>query len=325
MLILKILGFLLKAIGIILLTLLALIVLLLLIVLFAPVRYRASIVREGTSLTVKARISWLGSILRIPITFQDGALDYKAKLLCFTVFPGKKKAQAADNEAKAAAQTEESPEESSSSGTNQPESEVTSGSDQPEGQSDTGAVMPEAEQESEVAGFFEKILYKLQQIADKIKETYQRLVIKLLNIKNTIRQKLIDIREKICRLKGRVSKIITFLKAEDTKFALKLAGKSIFQLIKYILPYKIKGEVVFGTGDPYSMGQALSVLGIFYGVYARTLQVEADFETSEFRLDMKLELKGRIRMIRLLFIALKLWFKGKLKQVIANAKGLMAD
>ncbi len=365
MLILKILGFLLKAIGIILLAFLVLLVLLLLVVLFVPVRYRASIIREGTDLKVKARISWLGSILHIPITFQDGALDYKAKLLCFTVFP-RKIAQTAENadessdngadvtaqpEDKALSQTEAGQESLSGADGVLQETKYAEGDtvssksgekdcagEEAEEVCDTNAESAESEErklveseileaeteETENEGFFERICVKLQQVIGKIKEKYQQLVVKVCGIKDTIKQKISEIKEKIVGLKGRISDVLIFLRAEDTKFALRLAGKSIFQLIKYILPYKIKGEVIFGTGDPYSMGQALSILGIFYGVYARTLQVEADFEATEFRLDVKLELKGRIRMIRLLYIALKLWFKGKLKQVIANAKGLTA-
>lgn len=354
MLLLKILGFLLKAVGILLVTVLGLLLLLFLILLFVPVWYRAKITKQDEALVVKAQVSWLASVVRVPVTYQDGKFDFRAKLLCFTLFPRKKKTteevaeavaegvekavdvaeevidRVPENDADKPQLAEGKPQEAEpavlekSPGQKQTEQIVQSeGQRQESGGEITDPEAEAAEPEEEPDGPIGRLFYKIRRFFAKIRALYQKVTGWLTGTKERLCGKVAQIKEKVCKLKSRVSEILEFLRAEDTRFALKLAGKSILQLIKYILPYKIKGEVVFGTGDPYSMGQALSVLGIFYGIYARTLKIEADFEATEFRLDGQVEFKGRIRLARILYILLRLWFKGKLKQVIANAKGLI--
>ena len=71
----------------------------------------------------------------------------------------------------------------------------------------------------------------------------------------------------------------------------------------HILPGKIKGQVEFGTGDPESTGKALAVMGIFYGAYGKNVSIMPNFY--EKRLLAELTLKGRIRMVTVLIIVLK--------------------
>ncbi len=131
--------------------------------------------------------------------------------------------------------------------------------------------------------------------------------------------------EKREQLSGKTGLVREFLLDEVNKNAFRCAGGTIFGLLKYILPYKMEGEIIFGTGNAYSMGQALSMLGIIYPLYAKNLTVRADFETECFRLEACVKLKGRVRMGRLLYMAVRLWFRGKLKQVLKNVKKLKED
>ncbi|MBQ9119402.1 MAG: hypothetical protein IJY09_05015 [Lachnospiraceae bacterium] len=336
MLLLKILGFLLKLIGILLLSLLGLFLVMLLIVLFVPVRYRAKITRQGSELTVKARVGWLGPIIRVPVVYQDGKLSYGVKLLFFQVFPRNKKESVEESaesgtsdtiEGGAEEKTEATPaqvlEQSEAQSTDTTSEEVLSEQTEENDALPEGVQQEETEPEEEPQGAVARLCWKIQKLLDKVKALYQKLVDKVCGIRDKIRQKVTATKEKITGLRTRILDVCAFLQADSTRLALRLTGKSIFQLIKYMLPYKIKGEVIFGTGDPYSMGQILSVLGICYGLYARTLNITADFEATEFRLDAQVELKGRIRMVRVLYILVKLWFKGNLRKVITDAKGLV--
>ena len=128
--------------------------------------------------------------------------------------------------------------------------------------------------------------------------------------------------EKVKLADSSLGLIRVFFADEINKNGLRCSGKAILQLLKYVLPYKIKGELVFATGNAYSLGRALSVLSIIYPLYAKNLNIHADFEADRFRLDGNILLKGRIRLVRLLFIAVRLWFSGKLKLVLKNVKEL---
>ena len=79
---------------------------------------------------------------------------------------------------------------------------------------------------------------------------------------------------------------------------------------------------MFATGDAYSMGQALSALGMLYPLYGRRIRLTADFEAEAFRIEGRVQLKGRIRFGTVLWIAFRLWRKGKILRLISAAKEL---
>lgn len=82
---LHIILFILKIIGVILLSILGLLLALLLIVLFVPVRYqlRAS---HGEALYLKGSVSWLLHLVRIRVTHIDGVFHIRARILGFLLY-----------------------------------------------------------------------------------------------------------------------------------------------------------------------------------------------------------------------------------------------
>ena len=333
MIVLKVLLFILRFLGITFLVLLGILLLALLLLLFVPVRYKGRIKREGNVLAVRGRIRYLWPLLGISVDYADNKLKYKVRVLFFTLAADdKKKRKKASKKGKEQEETlrpekvcteqEIGKEEPENIGAvpktgecEKTEAEIEQPPEALEAQ--TEATEKEKEKELSERNPFQKLSKKLKGFVEQI-----RTAIK--NFKERIVGLFTSVKDKITRVFHTREKILAFLQEEETKNALSLTGKSILQLLKHVLPYKIKGEAVFGTGDPYSMGQVLSVLGIFYGVYARTLKIAPDFETESFRLDLNLEGKGRIRLIQVLVIVLRCYFKGKLKNVIRKAKHLVA-
>lgn len=78
----------------------------------------------------------------------------------------------------------------------------------------------------------------------------------------------------------------------------------LFYLLKKIRPKRIEGKIVFGTGDPASTGQITGLIAAFYGLYPKKLQIMPDFE--EKRIEGKLRVKGKLRLIHILIIAVRL-------------------
>ena len=80
-------------------------------------------------------------------------------------------------------------------------------------------------------------------------------------------------------------------------------------LLKRIKPSKIEGDVIFGTGDPASTGQAIGAIAALYGFMPEKLHITPDFE--EKRYEGKIHVKGKLRLIHVVIIALKLIFDKK--------------
>lgn len=87
MVVLHIVLWILKAVGILLLFLLALVVLLVLAVLFSPVRYNARVQKEEEYYEGEAGISWLSHLVSVKLRFgnREGAGGYSVRLLGFPV------------------------------------------------------------------------------------------------------------------------------------------------------------------------------------------------------------------------------------------------
>lgn len=102
----------LKIIGFVLLGVLALILLLILEALFVPFCYRVKGNNKDANVWVKGRISWLFSLFRLNILFEDNKLSLKAYFLFFKVMDSDKKSSKAAKNVVKEEKTEEEHDES---------------------------------------------------------------------------------------------------------------------------------------------------------------------------------------------------------------------
>ena len=103
-----------------------------------------------------------------------------------------------------------------------------------------------------------------------------------------------ELKEKLTKLKEKKDLIMEFLQEETTKLTVAGTFRTIKKVILHILPVSIRGNIIYGSGDPASTGKAFAVLGILYAKYGESLTVLADFE--EKRLEADVQIKGRIRL-----------------------------
>ncbi len=96
--------------------------------------------------------------------------------------------------------------------------------------------------------------------------------------------------------------------------------REICYLLKKGKPTKIRGKLLFGTGDPATTGQALGVLGAVYGFLPEDLFITPDFENEVY--EGTIDVKGRLRLIHLLIVAVRLLidrdFRYVVKKVLAK-------
>ena len=94
-----------------------------------------------------------------------------------------------------------------------------------------------------------------------------------------------------------------------------VAGK----LLRHILPQKIKGYLLFGTGQPDQTGYILGVISIIRGIRGYDkFDIEADFERQI--VEGKIQCKGRIRLATVGILALQIYRNKELRELINKWK-----
>lgn len=117
--------------------------------------------------------------------------------------------------------------------------------------------------------------------------------------------------------------IKTFIKNEENKSAFSKSFAAIKRILRHIRPTRLKIELEFGTGDPYTTGQILGVLAVLYAFYGNSMQVIPNFE--EEIIKGSVFCIGRIRLFTLLIICIRLVIDKNFKKLLKNFKGLKED
>lgn len=289
----------LKIIGIILLCVLLLALTILLLVLFVPVRYRIKGSRqEGDDVPVRADVkaTWLMHILNVSFRYPEEAY-IRVRLFCFTVFSALKK--------------EKEGKEKEEEKNKKIRAEETS--DKKEQTSQNGAV------EHREAGDMQETDAESGKEAEKkeINEenpTLSKFFKKLFSILKNIKYTIIQIYGKIKHIIGNIRYYIDIIQSDSFKRAFSVCGSEAAGLIKSILPRKITGNFVIGTGDPASTARILSVQGILYPVIGNHINITPDFDNAVAEGDFFI--KGKITVFMILKTAIKVYFNKDLRRVI---------
>lgn len=172
--------------------------------------------------------------------------------------------------------------------------------------------------ETRVAGKAYSILAKFLKLLLKLITTVWFLPWKIVSVIANVFEKIETVSERIDSLTDKASDIWEFLQDERTQEVLSLLKKQIGRLIGHIIPRMLNGYVQFGLDDPYLTGRVLATACVFYPLYGRTFRLEPDFEELVF--NGRAELKGRIYLFYLGFIALSTYFNKNTKFVINYIK-----
>ncbi len=93
----------------------------------------------------------------------------------------------------------------------------------------------------------------------------------------------------------------------------KTLGEAWF-LVKKVKPSKIEGDIIFGTGDPATTGQALGVLGALYGFLPEKLNITPDFENRIY--EGTIHIKGKLRLFHVAKMIVKLIIDKNFRYVV---------
>ena len=137
---------------------------------------------------------------------------------------------------------------------------------------------------------------KIKGIIEKVKYTFQ-------NICDTIK-----------RIKTEYEFYKELWNRPEGQTAVKNVFSQLWYLLKKLKPSKIEGNVVFGTGDPAATGQVIGAIAAVYGFFPEKLQITPDFE--EQRYEGNLHVKGKLRLIHVVIIAVKLFADKNVRYVV---------
>lgn len=157
----------------------------------------------------------------------------------------------------------------------------------------------------EKASFFKRIYNKIKEIKEKVTAFIHNLI-----------EKIKGIFESAHNIKSKLDLILRFIQLDANKEGFKITWKSLKKIVKHVLPTELSSKVNFGTGDPCSTGQALGVLGMLYSLYGDKIQITPDFENKV--LEGKHFARGRIRLVTILIIVIKLILDKRFKKLTKN-------
>ncbi len=163
------------------------------------------------------------------------------------------------------------------------------------------------------AGSFFKKLY---QLLIRLLQILQRIINKIKQIYIKLKDRIKGILATLSNVKRRWNLIYDFLQEEMNKEGFQATWHSVKRLLKHIMPTKLRSTLIFGTGDPCSTGQLLGLMGILYSFYGDRIRITPDFQNK--RMEGKHEARGRIRMLTVLIIVVKLLMDKRFKQLQRN-------
>ena len=260
----------LKIIGIILLVILALFVLLIVGILFVPYAYRVKGSFHGKP-DLTASIYGLGHLVGIGMILTgNGAKIYLR--IC-----GIRKFLQSGNKENKTGNTDQYEE-------NMGEGQKTD----PETGNYENLPMPEMQK---IKAFWQKIV--------KIPEKFKRVIARIRDFFHTIKSAFGNVKKTIRKVK-------CLLTNESHKIAFAKLKTSVWQLLKILMPYRLKLNLEYSTGSPDTTAQLLGILTMFPIGYQNRWNVHPDFTADNAYAEAEFDVKGRILGFSLLKLILGL-------------------
>ena len=280
-----------KVIGI----LLAVLVIVALAILFAAVRYCGKISFDDKKAQISIR--WLGVVLCVPILITEKDLQWKVRVFGVPILRSdgahKKRrskkssaSKAQKRKAEKAAETVQKTQESSKQEKKALSVNLEKSPTAPEQEKQIAPKQTTDQREEQSA-------FRQADEREKKPRGIRQLFLWLQNVIKIVRK----MKKKV----HSVQDLVDILRSYAGKAFICIVKENVIHLWKQIHPRRMRGKVIFGTGDPCSTGELLGVLALFYAWYGNGVQIIPDFEQK--RIEGNVSFRGRIRMITLICIA----------------------
>lgn len=201
----------------------------------------------------------------------------------------------------------------------EPESPGKNTAVEPESSGKSGAAEPENTDDNETESLFGRIFKKIDQFFKGIRE-------RILKIREHIAdfgKRIESVRTKLKEYKKQADRWNKFYHFEETQVTLGVLKTELKKLIRYLLPTRIRARIHFGFDDPADTGITLGAISTVYGFFPKGIDLEPDF--AEKVLEGEWKLRGRIRLIYFIRLALRLLLKKENRVTYRRMRKLMAQ
>ncbi len=343
----------LKIIGIVLLCIIGLVLAILLIVLFVPVRYKGDgsfkMDGSGKDYAFKAKASWLLHIVTVLFDVKDPSgvvikifgirLGGKKDKNEAEADSGKKKkrrkkdkdlpsgdagkAEAADESGEESGDTAGGAEEQGDTGTAETgegpgDADAAENGEGP-GDADTAKTYEEpgdagtAETGEETAASEES--KKDKKRGERFKDKHRKKSRKKADKKSG--KKRGDKKDFESRgLYDKIKRYADIIRSDDFKQSFALCKKMVGKLLKAILPKKWEVNGKVGFEDPALTGYVCGLTGAMYMWMRKHIHINGLFDVESNDIDVDGYFKGRIFVVTLVYVFLKVWFNKKVRRVL---------
>ena len=324
MLLLHILLFLLKLIGIVLLVILGLIVLVLAIVLLTPIRYRIGASKYQT-IQAEGKVPWLFRLIEMVFKLDTGAEEGKRLHLSFRIAwlklydnqkPKEKRIkQKKTRKTKSKPESEQLEKVIQSAKPEQPEAKV---------QPIKTEQATEMKNEMPKAVHPEKILRLARSAVNKILSLIRgvfSLICSILRIPSKIMDGLEKLENFFTKLREKKEAFLAFYYEEHNHQWFAAFWHRLKKLLLKILPGADRLYLHFGFEDPATTGQVLGGLSILYPVCGEKMELYPEF--NEEVLEGEVKFHGCIRLVTLVVFAAKSFLNKQFFAIVKQFKGLL--
>ena len=300
----------LKILGVVLLGILALVLLLLAVLLLVPVRYAVS-GSVGDSVKVSGKAGWLLSAIRYEFSLEDGEVTDGVRIFGFRV---RKKAKVTEveleedtAEAELAAmelgmeEDARPAKERGSTGQVQESDKTTGKPDDLQCNSEQKKTGDDRKKDSGKASD-KNVLRKIKSLWQTIKE-----------LPGIISRQFRKIRRSLQNAKSFAERIQELFADELNQYAVKKIWAQCLYLLGHFRFRKMYTDLMFSLSDPAWTGQALGIFSMIPLFYQYEVHLYPDFESDKLYVQGDFEIKGRIRLVHLVVVTLRLLFDQKVR------------
>lgn len=293
----------LKILGMVLLGILALVLFLLSVFLLVPVRYAVS-GSVGDSVKVSGKAGWLLSAIRYEFSLEDGEVTGGVRIFGFRVRRKAKVTEAELEEDAAEAELaatelgteDDAPpaKESGLTGQVQEQDDLQCNSEQKE----TG----NAQEKDSGKASNKNVLRKIKSLWQTIKE-----------LPGKISRQFRKIRRSLQNAKSFAERIHELFTDELNQYAVKKIWAQCLYLLGHFRFRKMYTDLTFSLSDPAWTGQALGIFSMIPLFYQYEVHLYPDFESDKLYVQGDFEIKGRIRLVHLVVVTIRLLLDQKVR------------
>lgn len=329
MLLLHILLFLLKLIGIVLLVILGLIVLILAIILLTPIRYRIGASKYQT-IQAEGKVTWLFRLIEMVFKLDTGAEEGKRLHLSFRIAwlklydnqkPKEKRIkQKKTRKTKSKAESKQSEKVIQAAKPEQPEAKVQQIKTEQAAEMKHEEKLIEGPKESAV----EKILRLAKNAANKILSLIRgvfSLICSILGIPSKVMDGLEKLENFFTKLREKKEAFLAFYNETHNHQWFTAFWHRLKKLLLRILPRADRLYLHFGFEDPATTGQVLGGLSILYPICGEKMELCPEF--NEEILEGEVKCHGRIRPVSLVIFAVKSFLNKQFFSMVKQFKVLL--